>query len=144
MGRASLRGFSMVEVVISATMLIVGISGLVVGAHLAIRQHEHNRKVAVGLVLLEKKLEALLMLFPTSEELEEGRHPAADFERFTAEGGPVAGGADEGLYRFFYVVSLAAPIDGNDGDILPGVIIEATVAWDESLGERDITIRTVR
>ena len=134
----------MVEVVISSTLLIIGISALVVGAHIAIQQHEHNRKVARALIVAEERMEALLMLFPTSDELEEGRHPASDFERFDANGRP-AKSPDPGLYRVHYTVTLSPPIDGaEDGSRLPGLILETTIAWDESLGERDITLRTVR
>ena len=78
--RKNRRGFSLVEVVISATMLLLGISGLVMGVHIAVGQHEHNRKLAQALVIAEKRMEALLLLFPTSSELSDGRHPEGGFE----------------------------------------------------------------
>lgn len=133
------RGFSMLEVVISSTMLLVGITGIVMGTQLATKQHEHDRKVATAIVVAERRMEELLLLFPTSLDLSDGRHPVTGFETFDGEGR--RGGT---VYRLFYTSTPATPPGADARDRIPGVILEVTIAWDESIGERSIQLRTVR
>lgn len=133
------RGFSMIEVLISATMLLVGITGIIMGTHIATKQHEHDRKVAVAILVAERRMEELLLLFPTSLELADGRHPGDGFETFDAEGR--RGGS---VYRLFYTSTPATPPGAPPEERIPGVILEVTIAWDESVGERSIQLRTAR
>ncbi len=137
--RRRLRGFSLLEVMLASTMLITGITAIIACVHLATRQQEHNRKVGQGLLIAERRMEELLLLFPSSLELSEGRHPQSAFERFSADGRP--GGE---AFRLSYVVTLATPRDAPPEDRLPGIVLELTVAWDEALGERSLQLRTVR
>jgi prepilin-type N-terminal cleavage/methylation domain-containing protein len=130
------RGFSLLEVMIASSMLLVGIAGIVVGTTIATQQHEHDRKVAVALIVAERRMEELLLLFPASLDLTSGRHPADDFETFDAEGRP--GGT---AYRLFYT---ATPPTSAGAASIPGTVLEVTIAWDESMGERSIQLRTVR
>jgi prepilin-type N-terminal cleavage/methylation domain-containing protein len=43
------RGFSLIEVMIASSMLLVGIAGIVFGTQIATQQHAHDRKVSVAL-----------------------------------------------------------------------------------------------
>ncbi|HEY1101272.1 MAG TPA: prepilin-type N-terminal cleavage/methylation domain-containing protein [Myxococcota bacterium] len=138
------RGFSLVEVLVAATILIVGITALVVGVQVAIVQHEHNRKLALALQIAERRLEGLLLLFPTSSDLRDGRHPEDDFERFDPDSGrsifTATPAPDD--YRLFYTVTPSAITLGEDPII--GLRIELTIAWQESMGERSLVLRTAR
>jgi len=133
------RGFSLIEVMISASMLLIGITAIIMGVHVATRQQEHNRKVGQALIVAERRVEELLMLFPSSLELTDGRHPPADFERFDSQGRK-----DGDDFRLFYDVSLATPPGAPPEDRLPGIIIDVTIAWDEAVGSRSLQLRTVR
>jgi prepilin-type N-terminal cleavage/methylation domain-containing protein len=134
------RGFSLLEVMITSAMLLIGITGLIAGVHVATRQQEHNRRVANALIIAEHRLEELLLLFPTSLALTDGRHPETGFELFSESGVRDAG--DD--FRLFYDVSFASPPDAEPDDRLPGVVLEVTIAWDETTGERNLSLRTVR
>ncbi len=135
-----MRGFSLVEVIVSSSMLLVGITGITMGVNVASRQHEHDRKVASAIVIAERRMEELLLLFPTSLLLSDGRHPAEGFERFGADGKR----RDDGEFRLFYVATPATPPGAAIEDTLPGLILEVQIAWDESVGERKLDLRTVR
>lgn len=140
-------GFSLIEVLISSAVLLIGITALVMGVHIAIGQHAHNRKLAQALIVAEKRTEALLLLFPTSAELRDGRHPAAGFE-FYAEGGqplPLPAETDpKDLlgFRLFYTVTPSAISEGEDPII--GLRLDIVIAWHETLGERNLVLRTAR
>lgn len=126
--------FSLIEVLISSTLLIVGISSVLVGVSVALALHEHERKVQRALLVCEKRMESLLLLFPGSLELNEGIHPATGFEGFTDDGRP--GGT---FFRITYKVT--ALVDGT-GAI--GQKLDVTIKWDERLGERELTLTTAR
>jgi len=141
------RGFSLIEVLISSAILLVGITGLVMGVHIAIGQHAHNRKLAQALIVAEKRTEALLLLFPTSAELRDGRHPASGFEFYSDTGQPLPLPADTDPkdllgFRLFYTVTPSAISEGEDPII--GLRLELTIAWHETLGERNLVLRTAR
>ena len=141
------RGFSLIEVMISAAILLIGITGLVLGVHLAIGQHAHNRKLALALVIAEKRMESLLLLFPSSGELRDGRHPETGFEFFTEQGRAALLPTDSPIdevdgFRLFYEVTPSAISEGDDPII--GLRLDITVAWDEPLGERTLDLRTAR
>jgi prepilin-type N-terminal cleavage/methylation domain-containing protein len=132
------RGFSLIEVMIASSMLLVGIAGIVFGTQIATQQHAHDRKVSVALLLAERRMEEVLMLFPSSVELADGRHPAQGFDTFDENGRP--GGT---AYRSFYT-SMPASAVAVVNQAVPGTVVELTVAWDEAVGERSIQLRTVR
>lgn len=126
------RGFSLVEVVLSSTLLLIGISAVVITVNVALALHEHQRKVARALVIAEKRTESLLLLFEGSLDLTDGVHPPSGFEGFTEAGRP--GGT---TFRLTYTVTPAeSPRIGTGLDI--------TVSWDERIGERSLTLSTVR
>lgn len=126
------RAFSLIEVMLSSTLLIIGITAVVVGVTVALALHEHERKVARALVIAEKRMEDLLLLFRNSTELSPGLHPPTGFEGFSENGRP--GGTQ------FRVVYTATPAPA--GSI--GQTIEVTVSWDERLGERSLSLATAR
>ncbi|MDP2342568.1 MAG: hypothetical protein Q8O67_16545 [Deltaproteobacteria bacterium] len=132
MTRRRASGFSLVEVVLSSSMLLIGITAVVVTVNIALVLHEHQRKVARALIIAEKRTESLLLLFEGSLDLADGKHPTVGFEGFTEAGRP--GG---NAFRVTYVVTPGeAPKIGTGLDI--------TVAWDERIGERSLTLSTVR
>lgn len=143
----STRGFSLLEVMISSAILLIGITALVMGVHVAIGQHAHNRKLAQALIVAEKRMEAVLLLFPTSSDLRDGRHPEAGFEFFSEVGRPVLVPAttapnDVPGFRLFFTVTPSAISEGDDPIV--GLRVELTVRWNENLGERQLVLRTAR
>jgi Tfp pilus assembly protein PilV len=124
------RGFSLVEVIVSGTLLVIGIAGVLVGATVAIGLHEHQKKVGQAVVIAEQRMESLLLLFPSSTELVAGRHPASGFVSFDADGRP---GGD--AFRASYEVSAANPV---------GQRVALTVEWDERGRTRSFELVTVR
>ena len=128
------RGFSLLEVLVSSTLLIVGISSVVVGVSVALALHEHERKVGRGLLIAEKRMESLLLFFPGSPELVEGVHPTTGFEGFNEDGRP--GGRD---FRVTYFITGIV-----DGSGTTGFKLDVTVKWDERTGERELTLTTAR
>lgn len=136
------RGFSLLEVMISASMLLVGISGLVMAAQVATQQHTHHRKMSRALLIAEQRLEAVLLLFPSSLHLSDGRHPAGGFEFFDGDGRPLPD--NEGaVFRLFYEC-VPRGIGGSASDPLIGLTITLTVVWNENGGERTVVLRTAR
>jgi hypothetical protein len=136
------RGFSLLEVMISASILIVGITSLVMAAHVATNQHAHHRKMSQALLIAERRMEALLMLFPSSLSLADGRHPGGGFEFFADDGSPLPDNTNA-IYRLFYEC-VPRGIGESAGEPLIGLNITLTVAWDENGGERTVVLRTAR
>jgi type II secretory pathway pseudopilin PulG len=124
------RAFSLVEVLVAATLLVAGLAALLVAITVAMSLHEHQRKVAAAVVIAEAQMENLLLLFPGSTELTDGRHPASGFVGFEEDGRP--GGA---AFRSFYVARPVTPV---------GVALDLTIAWDERSGEKSFQLSTVR
>jgi hypothetical protein len=127
---------------ISASMLIVGITGLVMAAHVATNQHAHHRKMSQALLVAERRMEALLMLFPSSLSLSDGRHPGGGFEFFAGDGRPLPDNVNA-TYRLFYEC-VPRGIGGSATEPLIGLTITLTIAWDETGGERTVVLRTAR
>jgi len=145
--RSTTRAFSLLEVMISSAILLIGITSLVMGVHVAIGQHTHNRKLAQALIVAEKRMEAVLLLFPTSSDLRDGRHPETGFEFFDEAGWPVVVPAstdpeDVPGFRLSYTVTPSAISEGEDPII--GLRVELTVLWNETMGERQLVLRTAR
>jgi hypothetical protein len=132
----------MIEVLISSSMLLIGITGLVMAAHVATSQHAHHRKLSQGLLIAERRMEALLMLFPSSVELSDGRHPGGGFEFFAADGASLPDSVNA-TYRVFYECTPRG-IGSTEVEPLIGLTIALTVAWDEGSGERTVSLRTAR
>ncbi len=144
---AAARAFSLIEVMMSSAILLIGITALVMGVHVAIGQHAHNRKLAQALIIAEKRMEAVLLLFPTSTDLRDGRHPETGFEFFGEQGRPLGLPTDTDPkdllgFRAFYSVTPSAISEGDDPII--GLRVELTVVWNETLGERNLVLRTAR
>jgi hypothetical protein len=117
---------------ISSSLLIVGIAAVVVGVNVALALHEHQRKVGRALLITEKRMESLLLLFPGSLELSEGVHPNSGFEGFSEDGRP---GGDK--FRVTYTVT-------PEGEGSTGQRVDVSISWDERLGERSLSLTTVR
>ena len=130
--RRARRAFSLLEVMLSSTLLLIGISAIVVTVNVALAVHEHQRKVSRALIIAEKRTESLLLLFEGSVDLTDGVHPATGFEGFTEAGRP--GG---NTFRVNYTVTPAA-------GARIGTALDVTVGWDERIGARSLTLSTVR
>ena len=128
------RGFSLLEVIISSTLLVVGIAAVVVGANIAISLQEHQRRLGHALVVAERRMESLLLLMPGVPELTDGRHPAVGTEGFSEDGRP--GGS---AFRVSYFVT---PLIDGTGAVGQRVVV--TVEWDERVGRREISLTTAR
>lgn len=128
--RRRARGFSLIEVVLSGAILLVGLAGTLSGLSTALSVYENDRRRTMALSLCEGQLEQLLLRFRTSSDLEQGLHPGPDFD---AAGRPVAAGS--GAYQSSWTVTPNVPITGMRR-------VEVSVTWPGAT--RPTTLATFR
>ncbi len=124
------RGFGLLEVMISGTMLVLGLAGVLSFASLTSGSAAHQRKITIGAHVAEMQLEKLVLLAPDDARLTSGTHPGP---RYDDVGNPSA----TGEYVTKWVVTTNTPITGTRTVVL-------TVSWTESTGTRTTTLKTIR
>ena len=132
-GRKTLRGFSLLEVVAAATVMMVAFAGPM-GALAAGRAvQEHQRRMTVALQIAEMQVESGLLIYPGAPDLAAGTHNGDPY-RFDASGNPVTAGGD---FLSTYTIS-PAPAG------VQGFNVSVTVAWTEGGSARNYTLWTRR
>ena len=127
--RSPPRGFSLIEVLTSMTLLAIGMTALTVTYGILADSAEHERRVTHALHVGEATMEELLVRYADDAELTDGNHvgPA-----FTAEGVP--GGA---FFSTSWLVTTGVPIEDARE-------LRVTVTWTERTGPKTLTLVTVR
>jgi Tfp pilus assembly protein PilV len=131
----SARGFSLLEVIVSSTLLIAGLTGIVSALSTTTTLSTHQRNVTQALQIAESTLESLLIRSVADPDLTGGTHPATPLQ-FDDEGAPVLTG--NGTYAVDWSVTAgpaAAPSMRR---------VSVRIRWTEFVGERSFSLTTLR
>ncbi len=128
--RRPLRGFGILEVLISGTMLLLGLAGVVSFAAQANGSAAHQRHITIAAHVAEMQMEKLVLLFPDDARLSNGAHTGP---RYDDIGNPEA----TGRYRTSWLVATGNPIAGARSVVV-------TVTWNEATGTHTTTLKTIR
>jgi Tfp pilus assembly protein PilV len=128
--RLWLRGFGMLEVLISGTMLVLGLAAVLSFASSTSGVAAHQRHITQGAHIAELQMEKLLLLPPDHTRLTNGVHVGP---RYDDVGTPSASGD----YHTTWSVAVDAAIPGTR-------TMTVTVTWTEATGTRSTTLTTIR
>jgi len=128
--RRRLRGFGILEVMISGTMLVIGLAAAAqFSAAMAASTARDNHLVSAT-HCGEQTMERLIGLFPSHADLANGDHSGS---RFGDDGAP----SSSGRYQVSWTVQVGAPLNGLRR-------VDVNVTWLERGTPRNITLRTLR
>ena len=123
------RGFGILEVLISAAMLIAGITGIIQAQASITASMARERRLMTATHVAEQTIERLLVLFPADGELAHGPHTGTFFDD---EGLPAA----TGRFRSRWTVTVGDPVPGTRR-----IVVE--VEWADG-ATRVVTFSTIR
>jgi Tfp pilus assembly protein PilV len=146
--RPPVRGFSLMEVVASSTIMIVGLTGVVAATGTAINIFDKNIHITSGLHLSEQVLEGLLLRYPGHEHLSIGNTKFC----FDREGHPLTDGAGNPdctssavLFTTEWDVSTYTSSPSNPKPVQGLIQIDLKTSWTGRFGEQRVDrIVTVR
>lgn len=126
------RGFTLIEVMISGSILLIGLAGMITALTANLHLQEHSRHMTAAIHIGEGVMEELVLLYPTDADLSAGAHGPRYFSRTGTE-----------------LSSTPAPYQVNwtvtEGDPIAGIRrIGVTVSWTESIGDRSVSFATWR
>lgn len=129
--RPPLRGFNLIEVMVSGVILLLGLAGILVGISTSRVQYSHQRHMTQALQIAESVIEELLVRSKESPDLAAGQHDGPSFE--------VSGARAEGD-GFFDTIWI---IDPEPLPEVPGIRrVTVTVSWEGAL--RPVSLSTFR
>lgn len=128
--RSPVRAFGLLEVIISATLLITALAGILSFSAHASTVAGHQRHMTVASHIAEVQMEKLLQAYGDDARLGHGSHSGPAYDDVA---NPVAGGD----YTTSWVIIAGTPIAGARTVIV-------TVAWKESTGPKTTSLRTIR
>lgn len=128
--RTGSRGFGMLEVLISGTMLVLGLAAVLSFASSTSGIAAHQRCITQGAHVAELQIEKLLLLPPDDARLTGGVHVGP---RYDDVGRPSASGD----YHTTWSVAVDVPITGARQ-------ITLTVTWTEQGTPHSTTLTTIR
>ena len=124
------RGFGLIEVMISASMLVLGLAGILSFAAQTSVTSAHQRHITIAAHLADMQLEKLLLLAPDHARLTVGPHSGLVYNDI--------GVADvAGRFSASWDVVTGAPLVNTR-------TIVVTVSWTDATGVRTTTLKTVR
>jgi Tfp pilus assembly protein PilV len=124
------RGFAMVEVLISAAILIIGITSAAEVQAAMSRYSAAQRRFVTANEVAEQTLERLLILYGGSASLSEGAH---DGPTYNIDGIPAA----DGMFSTSWNIELNTPIEHVRR-------VTVKVRWREYGRDRTVTLSTLR
>ena len=128
--RSQHRGFGILEVLISGTMLVLGLAAVLSFASSTSGVAAHQRHITQGAHVAELQMEKLLLLSPDDARLDSGTHVGP---RYDEVGTPSA----TGEYHTTWSVAVDTPITSTR-------TITLTVTWTERAVQRSTTLTTIR
>ena len=123
------RGFGLIEVMISAAILAVGMSGIISLYSSLQDNYKHQRLLSQSLHIAEGTMEDLLVRYADDVALEAGSHTGPSFAISGKPGGT--------FFSTSWVVTDGVPFSGARQ-------ITVTVAWTENGRARSFNLKTVR
>lgn len=127
-----LAGFSLLEVMISGTMMLAGIAGMMSAYTTLSIHYAHQRHMTHGIHLAEAELEGLLVRFADDALLAPGLHPSV--ARYDATGNRVGSGGT-------YLVDVRVV----SHPVIPGFRrVTVIVRWQERGREASVQLTTER
>ncbi len=126
----SVRGFGILEVLISGTMLVLGLAAVLSFVSSTSGVASHQRHITIGAHVAELQMEKLLLLPPDEARLNSGSHVGPKYDDV---GTPSATGG----YETTWFVAVDTPITATR-------TITVTVTWTEPTGLRTTTLTTIR
>lgn len=139
------KGFSLVEVMVSGTIFIVGLVGAFSAFGVAANLATHASHRATAINLTEAMLEELVQRYPTDPAIHLGEHGVAAGERraFDADAHRVDPASDAVVYRVTWSVTSFRNHAGVEA--VPGVReLVATCSWQEDGKDQSLVLRTWR
>lgn len=124
------RGFGILEVLISSTMLVAGLAGIIQAQASITSVVARERRLMTATHVGEQTMERLLMLQPTDGSLTGTTHTGPQFDD---EGSPSA----TGRFRTRWTVTPADPIAG-----VRRLVVE--VEWNDGAAVRVVSFNTIR
>ncbi len=124
------RGFGILEVLISSTMLVAGLAGVLQAQASITNTMARERRLTMATHIAEQTMERLLVLFPGDGELAGGSHTGL---RFDDEGTPAAAGR----FAARWTVNVGDPIAGTRR-------ITVEVQWVDGSQDRVVALTTLR
>jgi len=124
------HGFGLLEVMISATMLVLGLAGVLSFAAQTSGTAAHQRQITVASHVAEIQMEKLLLLAPDDSRLTAGVHVGPAYDQI---GNPSA----TGKFETRWTVTTSDPILGARRVVV-------TVRWTEPTGAKATTLKTIR
>jgi prepilin-type N-terminal cleavage/methylation domain-containing protein len=128
---ASAAGFTLIEVMISSAILLIGISGVVLGLRSAQDTAAHQRLVTQAIHSAESVMEDLLLRNTGHNELETGTHGPRWFDSKGIETSSTS------TFEVRWNVQGAVPFEGMKR-------VTVTARWQEGDRERSFSITTDR
>ena len=129
----TVRGFSLLEVMVSASLFLVTVSGVVTSTNMLSNMQVHARQMTRAIHLAEFTMEELLLRFNTDPDLDPLQNPHR--RDFDVNGEPCAIG--DGVYVATWNVSS-----------VPGVAtlkkVNVALSWSESGAQKSIDLVTYR
>ncbi|MDP2342533.1 MAG: hypothetical protein Q8O67_16370 [Deltaproteobacteria bacterium] len=124
------RGFGLIEVIISGSLLLIGLAGVVQFAGYAEVMTGHQQNMAGAVHVAEKTMEELLLLYPDDARLGDGPHTGSRYDK-------VGNGSPTGLFATTWTVAAGVPLPGAR-------TVEVTVTWIERAKTKTTRLRTIR
>jgi Tfp pilus assembly protein PilV len=125
------RGFGILEVLISGTMLLIGLTSLASFQSNAQQMVARERNLMIATHVAEQTMERLLVMFPEDPLLADGEHTG---QRYDKAGDVVASG---GLFATSWQVDAGDPVAGARR-------VTVTVTWADRGKTRQLVLETVR
>lgn len=125
------RGFSLIEVMISASLLLVGLAGSLAAISTYQKNVAHQRHLTQGIHIAETAMEQMLLVYPSDPLLTDGDHGPQSYDEV---GHHVASG---GKYNAYWSVESGIPIPGMRK-------LSVRVEWMEGADGRNVEFFTYR
>lgn len=123
------HGFTLLEVMISGTIFLVGFAGTLLGVTTALDLYGQHRRSTIAIQLAEATMEELLLTLQGTPVLSAGEHDGTDF---TKEGTPTN---TDVFFHSSWTVTPETPISGMKA-------IEVKITWPGA--SRPVLLRTYR